>query len=241
MKVAVMSDIHGNLEALRAVYEAVNTLGCDRTFCLGDVVGYGANPEECVKLAESMCDGIVMGNHDEVALESGPTGFNPLAHNAMQWTREQLGSPVRRVMEGFSDSVDHESFELCHGFPGARSTYINTLHAADVAFTRLSRPICFFGHTHHALAYVLSSDNSLYMYDEIDKPLHLKDDCRYLINPGSVGQPRDRDSRASFLTFDDEGGIVSWHRVDYDIDAAAHKIARAGLPRRLATRLYNGA
>ena len=228
---AIISDIHGNLEALRAVLAEGERLGVDEWFCLGDVVGYGANPNECLDCVRERCEVVLKGNHDEAAVQDDPaTSFNPWAAEAVLWTRQTLTDESRRYL--WTRPLIHENdlATFVHATPIAPRLWHYVLNDVDAQAnaTGFSTPLCFVGHSHHAGAYTIREENGA--------------PFRYLVNVGSVGQPRDGDRRACMVVARDrEGGHdVEFVRVEYDIATAQRKIIKAGLPEVLAERLALG-
>jgi predicted phosphodiesterase len=244
MRTAIIADVHSNLEALQAVLERIHALGVDEIVCLGDIVGYNANPNECVEIIRDNNITCVMGNHDACAagLEE-PDSFNPVAWNAMIWTRDAITAETRRFLITLPRERQVRDFFLFHGSIHDTNRYI--LYREDVVrnFRLLSGlsgavAIGLFGHTHRRTTLIeqqgtISTSLSPDMQD-------LAPGTRYLINPGSVGQPRDGDPRAAFAVHDAADSVVTFHRVTYDIRLCQDKIICAGLPRRLADRLEWG-
>lgn len=243
MRYAILSDIHANLEALQAVLARVAALGADMVVCLGDIVGYNADPNECVDIVRR--DGItcIMGNHDAVA--SGlaePDTFNPAAREAVLWTRSVLAPEHALFLREQPSYLLIDNVALCHGSINDTNRYI--LDDSDVrdTFSLLETlaghpRACFFGHTHVRAAYSLADR---VLTRELTDEIRLSRERKYLINPGAVGQPRDGDPRAAFLIYDSRERMVLFRRVEYDITACQTKIIRAGLPVRLAQRLEMG-
>lgn len=238
MYCAVVSDIHSNLEAFEAVLREIEKRKPDKIISPGDVVGYGADPGECLKLATQHCQEIVLGNHDE-AVENITLrdDFNPDAREAVEWTAGVLSKEDQGIIRHWTRLViDQENdVTLAHGSPYQPEEYYYVLgsYQARIAFPSFSTSVCFIGHTHvpalfsekGAASYLVSGRYSLRRED------------RYLINPGSVGQPRDRDKRASLAFYDSEKLELEIVRLDYDNWKAADKIKKAGLPAFLAERL----
>ncbi len=243
MRIAVLSDIHGNLEALRAVLERVAASGADRTVCLGDIVGYNADPNACVEIIRREDIASVLGNHDtRAAGMEEPFDFNAVAERAVLWTREQLTEENRAFLAALPREQALEDAFLVHGSIHETDRYI--LYARDVQdnfalLRELPGPpaVCFFGHTHLPAAF---STDGAGIRPEQGERIAVAAGRHYLINPGAVGQPRDGDPRAAFAVYDTADRAVSFHRVAYDIAAAQDKVIRAGLPPRLAERLSYG-
>jgi predicted phosphodiesterase len=243
MRYAILSDIHANLEAFRAVLARTAELRADRVLCLGDVVGYHADPNECIDLLRSNGIACVMGNHDAAACGiEEPDSFNPAARTAVLWTREVLTAENRGFLRDLPRHLQIDDMVLCHGSIRDTNQYI--LFDSDVweNFSLMEelpeRPrTCFFGHTHVRAAYSLAPP---LLSRELADEMPLSDDKWYLVNPGGLGQPRDGDPRAPFLIYDTADRTVVFHRAEYDIAACQRKILHAGLPARLAERLRMG-
>jgi len=244
MRYLVLSDIHANLEALEAVLTEAG--GCDRTLVLGDVVGYGADPNAVVDRLRGMHDvTFIRGNHDKVAtgLES-VTGFNHLARHAIQWTASALTSDNRTWVAALDRGpVDIDDLvEISHGSPFDEDTYIFDELDVRHAFTASKRPLSLFGHTHVPAAFCLSGPK----LQSIGPPrgtrfnLPLEPESRYLVNCGAVGQPRDGDPRAAYGVVDTDARVLTVMRVEYDVAITQAKILAAGLPEVLAHRLAIG-
>ncbi|HLB05313.1 MAG TPA: metallophosphoesterase family protein [Thermodesulfobacteriota bacterium] len=243
MRYAVISDIHSNLEALNAILSKISELNADDILCLGDVVGYGANPNECIDIVRRTGIRCIMGNHDSRAsgLEE-PDNFTPLAKEAALWTRDQLTGDNKRFLRELPRELTIEGFIIFHGSIRDTDRYIIDERDASDNFQLLENlpddiRLGFYGHTHVRVALSLQRGK---VFLEPDEELRLAPWKRYLINPGSVGQPRDRDPSASFLIYDEFNEKVNFYRVDYDIAATQKKIIEAGLPVELAQRLAVG-
>jgi diadenosine tetraphosphatase ApaH/serine/threonine PP2A family protein phosphatase len=242
MRSAILSDIHANLIAFQAFLDAVDRLHVHRAFCLGDIVGYNPWPNECVQIIRERSIPCIMGNHDRVAagLEE-PDNFNALAREAIHWTRGVLTQANRSFLAKLPDrrAIDSSAI-LVHGSPRDPDEYILTTAIAreNMAFMRdrLGSDLCFFGHTHVSGIFDGLYDNA----PIAEGTFSLKRGRACLVNPGSIGQPRDRDPRASFLIYDDENMTVEFHRVDYDVGAVKDAIVREGLPPHLGRRLFLG-
>jgi diadenosine tetraphosphatase ApaH/serine/threonine PP2A family protein phosphatase len=236
MLIRVISDVHGNTEALSAVLEDGAGIGADTTVCLGDVVGYGAEPSRCIELVRSTCDLVVCGNHD-----AGAAGLVPLAHfnaagaAAIRWTSELLTPAEREWLSSLPMQAELDpGFHLCHSDPVDPGGWRYMMQPAQVIEACRARPgmTCLVGHTHMACSwtdkggFTETPTGSLESWD--------------MLNCGSAGQPRDRNPEAAYLLLDTDAGSWTHVRVAYDIDGAAGKIRDAGLPEVLWQRLYRG-
>jgi predicted phosphodiesterase len=235
----IVSDIHGNREALEAVLADARGQ-YDRILCLGDLAGYGADPNFTVDWARANVSAIVRGNHDKVCagLES-LYSYRPAARAAAEWTVGALTAENRAYLERLPRGpLPYEGFDLVHGSPLDEDEYLVT--ASDVAaiVKEIETPLSFFGHTHHQGGFLIGRLN----VKSIDPRLmlNLEGRYRYLVNPGSVGQPRDGDPQAAYAIYRPEDRVVEFRRTLYDTAAAAEKIRAAGLPDALASRLLTG-
>jgi len=244
MRYAIISDIHSNLEALEVVLQEIDRLGVDRTVSLGDLVGYNANPNECVRILRDRGISSLMGNHDAAAcgLED-PVDFNPIARAAILWTRNALEPENRDLLERLPEERNlNEGFRLVHGSLLDRDHYLASHNEVMENIRRMQEAepeirVLFFGHTHIQIAFACDGET----LDVVSSPtFSIRDDRLYLINPGSVGQPRDKDPRCGFLLFCEEAQTVEFIRLPYDVRACSEKIITAGLPRALADRLHTG-
>ncbi len=244
MKIAFLSDIHSNGEALDAVLESMSGMGVERVYHLGDLAGYNAEPEKCIRWAMERTSGGILGNHDAVACgKSGGENFNAPARTAALWSGERISEASRDYLRALPGRlVVEKELLLVHGSPSDPDRYLFTLDDAAEELDRLDdRPeirVVFFGHTHIPAAFVRRSDGSVVSVTPLR--YRLKEAERALLNPGSVGQPRDRDPDASFLVYDTRQKSVVWTRVPYDIAECRRKIVEAGLPRLFASRLAEG-
>ena len=250
MKRALISDIHGNLEALEAVLADIRDVGVDEIYCLGDVIGYGPNPCECLDLIISRCKATILGNHDQAALFD-PDGFNPMALQAIYWTRDQLdngGSPVQinkrwDFLGELPRHIDEEEFKFVHGSPRDPTNeyvfpeYVFDQRKMEILFGKISN-YCFMGHTH--LPGVFTTECEFISPDECDYEYELGSD-KLMINVGSVGQPRDDDNRSCYVVLDLDAKKINYRRVDYDFDFTANKIYNVpDLSDALGDRLKHG-
>lgn len=240
-RIAILSDVHGNLPAFGAVIADVREAGVDAVWCLGDLVGYGASPDECVALAQEECDLVLGGNHDlAVAGRIELSDFSPAAAEAARWTRDNASPDTLSWLETLQPAHEEERIGLYHGSPADPIwEYVLSTDQAGVSFDAMGPLIGAIGHTHVALRFT-RRDGEIVGEQTPGGTEHDLADGEWLINPGSVGQPRDRDPRAAWLLVDLDGWTASWRRVEYPIDAAAKAIAAANLPRHLADRLFIG-
>jgi diadenosine tetraphosphatase ApaH/serine/threonine PP2A family protein phosphatase len=240
MRIAVLSDIHSNLVALDAVL--AHATAVDAVWHLGDVVGYGPDPDAVVeRLAERDVSG-VRGNHDAAAL-GGPEidWFNPEARAAVEWTRDTISGTTRAWLESLPERIERDDLTLVHGSPrDPLREYITDTVAADENFAAMATRHGLHGHTHIPVAWSQRAARVELARVDDGTTVDLVPD-RVLLNPGSVGQPRDGDPRAAYLVLDLEARRATWHRVAYDIATVQTAIRRAGLPARLADRLAVGA
>jgi predicted phosphodiesterase len=241
MRIAILSDIHANLEALEAVLADAQAQACTQFVCLGDVVGYNANPGECVKIIRDLACPVVKGNHDEQASSVTPTeGFNELAEEAIGWTRDHLSADDKAWLADLRLTRQVSDFTIVHATldsPGQWGYIFNELDAA-ASFTYQRTALCFFGHTHWPTAFV-RDDNDNVCRIPVGQIL-LAPGKKYFINGGGVGQPRDRDWRAAYCILHTDQQMVEQRRVKYDLATTQKKIRAAGLPDRLADRLAVG-
>ncbi len=239
MRIAVLSDIHANLPALDAVLDAIGEV--DRYWQLGDVVGYGPHPDEVVKRLRELGAVGVRGNHDIAAL-GGPEveWFNPDARRAIEWTERQMSGATRAWLRDLPERLVDGEFTLVHGSPRDPTwEYVTTSRVARANLDAFATPYLLHGHTHIPAAWREDGGTVELLGPSSGSELGL-DGRRLLLNPGSVGQPRDGDPRASALVIDLEEPRVTWHRVAYPIAAVQADIRAAGLPQRLADRLSRG-
>ncbi len=238
MRVGIVSDIHGNWEALSAVSSALEKERVEEVWCLGDIVGYGPDPQECIKWVKQNCRLTVCGNHDKaVCREEEATFFNHIARKAIMWTCEQLSEEEIRFLDSLPYTISLGEILLVHSSPESPRSwgYILNEWDAERAFENCEERLIFVGHTHRPQAYEYRAGEAL----RSEFPVTIKLNIRYLINPGSVGQPRDRDPRASFGILEDE--TFRLLRVEYDIEKTQAKMYERGLPEHLAKRLEIGA
>lgn len=245
MRALVVSDIHSNAEALRVVLSHVRRKRFDAVVCLGDFVGYGAQPNQVLDTMRQLRGRklYIRGNHDRVAagLDEG-AGFNHAAKYAAIWTRDHLSTPNKRFLEKLTVGPRVEGdVMLCHGSPYDEDEYVFTEYHAARVLSQYDAPWIFYGHTHLPVVFSIDAAGDVSgVAIRGDVTLKLQRGHRYLINPGSVGQPRDRNPASSFAIVDTDKYTVQFFRVDYDLEKTQESILRAGLPRILADRLSNG-
>ena len=247
MRLAILSDIHANLPALEAVLADVEGHSPDRLWCLGDVVGYGAEPNECAAAAAERFDLCLAGNHDLGVLgEIDIASFSPAAAEAAEWTRERLEDGARKFLAGLKPAIEDGEVAGYHASPRDHVwEYVLWPEQAGECMAVQATRVSLIGHSHVALCFKDSGDDD----GEGDGAQGAQvpgggvlnvAESRWLLNPGSVGQPRDGDPRAAWLELDTAAWTATYHRVEYDIQRAADSIAAAGLPEHLGRRLFVG-
>lgn len=245
MKVAAITDVHANLPALEATLADVDALGVEEVWCLGDVVGYGAQPDECAQLVRERCAVCLVGNHDLAVLGALDVGaFSEAAAAAVWWTRDHVTEATLEMLRGLEPRESREGVALSHASPRDPVwEYVLSSEQADACLDAQEERIGLIGHSHVALFFTRPAEpqpGEVRGAQAGDGTLLRLDGGGWLINPGSVGQPRDGDPRAAWLELDTDEGSARFHRVEYDVEAAAAAIVAAGLPRRLADRLQVG-
>ena len=242
MRYLILSDIHGNWDALAAVQRHLRWLECEAVLVLGDLVGYGADPNRVISAVRRLPDPVyaVRGNHDRVVTDlSLAASFNEAAQRAARWTAEHIEESNLRYLGRLPRGPLQVAADLaiCHGSPIDEDDYLLSAGGAAEAFAAYPAPVTFFGHTHIPSAFTLSSNGDGVEGVRVGEgTMELDPERRYLLNPGSVGQPRDRDPRASCMTYDDESREATWHRVESPVRSAQKRIVAAGLPAILAER-----
>ena len=239
MKYAVIADIHGNLDAFQVVLEDARAQKCSHYCCVGDVVGYGGYPKECLDIVRAMNMPCVKGNHDEYcSSEEDLEGFNPHAAEAVIWTRKQLTEDDRKWLRDLKYIRLVASFSMVHATldQPERWGYVFDKLMAAASFTYQNTGVCFFGHTHVPVAFIRDSVVRGGTYSKFK----VEPGRKYFVNVGSVGQPRDNNPKAAYVIYDLQEGSIEIRRLDYDIAAAQKKILEVGLPPRLAERLAFG-
>jgi predicted phosphodiesterase len=253
MRLAILSDIHANMPAFEAVLQAVDDAGVEQAWCLGDVVGYGAHPDECASAVAEHCDVSLVGNHDlAVTGDLDISSFSPAASAAVRWTQRHADDETMRFLRGLEPAATDAEVALYHASPRDPVwEYVLWPDQAAECLAHQARRVSFIGHSHVALFFTVPGDGdgpageaeatrlARGAQAEAGLELDLAAD-RWLINPGSVGQPRDGDPRAAWLELDTDAWKATYRRVDYDIERASEAILRADLPEHLAKRLHIG-
>lgn len=245
MRIGILGDIHGNLEALEAVIGEMRELSIDHWVQVGDIVGYGSQPRECIQIVRELNCTVCIGNHDAavVGLLSAEY-FNPYARQAVEWTRQELTQEELDFLRQLPLVVQREHFTVVHGslhLPDEFGYVMSSVEAKD-SLRAQSTKICFVGHSHVPAIYMQDSEDpdSLQVIFRPEVETNTADCQKVLMNVGSVGQPRDEDPRAAYAIYDTESGDASIRRVTYDIASTQQKINAAGLPSVLANRLALG-
>jgi predicted phosphodiesterase len=241
LNIAVLSDVHGNLPAFRAVLEDIESEGLDTLWCLGDLVGYGAKPDECVELAAERCAVCLAGNHDLGVLDRiDIADFSPHAAAAALWTRRHAVAETLEFLGGLEPARPGEPVALYHASPRDPVwEYVLSTSQADDCLDVMEQRVGLIGHSHVALRFTRRDGRVQGEVVRAGTELELATG-EWLVNPGSVGQPRDGDPRAAWLQLDLDAWRAEWRRVEYPIDEAASAITDAGLPQSLGDRLYIG-
>ncbi len=242
MRYLVVADIHSNIEAFEAVLEKAKNTGYDKVIFLGDVVGYGANPEECILMLKNKMDFGVIGNHDRAIIDENELSFfNEIAREALLWTRERLaGTMYLNFLKELPYTREIEpGIVITHSSVSAPEywDYILTPYEAQLEFENADFKIMLYGHTHVPIVFEYTGGKAIPL---MGSSFYLEESKRYILNPGSVGQPRDGDNRAAFAILDTEKRVYEVYRVHYRFDEQQRKIKEAGLPLMLATRLEIG-
>ena len=239
MRLAILGDVHANLEALETVIEATRKEKVEGYYCVGDLVGYGAQPSECIKIIQDLKCETVAGNHDHAALGRTPIEFfNPDARLAVEWTRRKLTEADTKFLGSLPYTIEKEDFTISHATLHTPQffEYIQTIFDAQLSFDVLKNSICFLGHSHVPVNFFDTMPISYNM----EAKVKLTKGRRILCNVGSVGQPRDGNPRAAWGLYDTSKRQVEVRRLEYDIASAAKKIIDAGLPKANAERLFLG-
>ncbi|NQT94921.1 MAG: metallophosphoesterase family protein [Candidatus Omnitrophica bacterium] len=241
MRYAIFADIHSNLEAYQAFLEDAKKEKIDRYFCVGDIVGYGADPRECIELTKSLNCPVVCGNHDWAVVNKLSTDyFNEYAKEAVIWTQERLDDIDKNYLNNLDCVYQDDELTLVHGSlkDPKEFDYVTDRKSAHIVLSMQDTRLCFIGHTHVPGMFYYTEEGDLdYRYAP---RLNLKKEDHYLINVGSIGQPRDGDWRACYSIYDTEKYIIQLKRLEYDVKKASEKIEKAGLPKRLSDRILAG-
>jgi predicted phosphodiesterase len=241
-RVALVSDVHGNLPAFQAVLSDIRATGVDAIWNLGDLVGYGAQPDECVALAKEVCDLCLIGNHDLVVIDKlDLDDFSANAATAALWTRDHIKPETREFLLSLEPKNESREIKLYHASPRDPVwEYVLSVTLADACIDAMPGRLAAVGHSHVAL-WFWRDEGGRTVGEQADAGIEMDlSKGEWLLNPGGVGQPRDGDSRAAWVLLDLEQSTAHWRRVEYPIDEAAKAIEDAGLPRSLADRLYFG-
>ncbi len=240
MRYGIFGDVHSNLEAFEAVINAYKKENIDRYFCVGDIVGYGADPWECIKNFKALDVVSVCGNHDWATVGLFDIEyFNPVAKEAVEWTKDFLGEAEKLFLKSLNLIVKEKDFILVHGTLHKPEDFLYALDlsSARASFNLMDRPILFVGHSHSPVIFFEKDNNIDYTFKDC---LDIEEEARYIINVGSVGQPRDGDPRAAYCIYDTEERRIWIKRIEYDVEKAKEKILKAGLPEVLGYRLLEG-
>lgn len=239
-RVGIFSDTHGNLQALQSVLAELKAQDVDFILCCGDVVGYGANPNECVELLRENQIPTIAGNHDYAALNLVDiTYFNDIAREAILWTRQELKPENMAFLKALPLSVELDDMLFVHASPNNPENwnYIITMGQARTGFQYFTQRVCFIGHSH--TPFIVENNDGELACPEVPH-IQVQNNCRYLVNVGSVGQPRDRNPDACFSIYDREAHTIEIRRTAYDMASAQQSIMSNGLPTELAERLTYG-
>jgi len=246
MIVAVLADVHANLPALEAVHADFSAEGVQSVWSLGDTVGYGAEPFACLQMLADLDAVFIAGNHEQAACDlAEANGFNSAAAHAIRWTRDKLSTDTRKnLCELPVNFSPQPGVFLFHGLPGNANGYLRTEETGQMVFDHLTDRdprirVAFFGHTHRPMIFTHLTGRPVRMFEPLEE-LILAPGRRYLVNPGSVGQPRNGDPNAHYLIYDSEEGRIKFRKVPYDIGTAQERILQAGLSPSLAARLSQG-
>lgn len=241
MRYAVFADIHSNLEALNTVLSVYKKEGIDTYFCVGDIVGYGADPNACVEIIRATAKITVAGNHDWASVNLFSTDyFNPYAKEAVFWTKERLSDNNSSFLASLELVYQNSELTLVHGTLDNPEDfyYLTDGYAAEETFRRQETPVCFLGHTHVPGIFRRSFSGQM-SYTEGGR-VKIEENAKYIVNVGSIGQPRDGNPRASFCIYDSVKKEIEIKRIAYDVAAAREKILQAGLPHFFGERILRG-
>ena len=241
MRYAIVSDLHGNLQAWRAVLRDIAGAGADRILCLGDVVGYGPNPAEVMESVYAEAHRIVLGNHDAALCGRMDTSrFNDEARQILDWTRSRVSADAVKLAATWPLQLQGRGFRCAHATfdAPARFGYVEEAEDAAASWAAVPDPLLFVGHTHRPAVFVLGASGTPHLIEAQD--FVVEPGKRFLVNVGSVGQPRDGNPAAAYALYDTGRRELMFCRVPYDIDEAAARIREKGLPTWLAERLFRG-
>ncbi len=237
MRIAVLSDIHGNIHALEAVEKDIKENSIDRIFCLGDIINFGAHPKETLDWTRENCDIVIKGEHDIFVADPDEVFLsNPFAIKAADWTYDQLSEEDFDYIRSLENFYEERNFILTHDEPSIPGTYhfLTSLRDAKETFTCFENRFCFYGHTHLQIVFVKKNKE---VFNEKSEKYHFSEEEQFLISAGSVGQPRDKDPRAGYVIVDTEERYIQLRRVKYNVEKAARDIINAGLPEVFANIL----
>lgn len=241
MKYAILADIHGNLEALNVVAQSI--IDADDVICLGDIVGYGPNPNECIEIVDKLKCTTIAGNHDMACIgKLDPANFNREAMEAVEWTAKVLNEPSIKHLEALTEHQTIHDFEMVHGsLRDPLSEYISNIHEGAATIELMKKKLCFVGHLHIPLVIVKEKSGSYDGWQLNDGDvIDITKFDKVIVNVGAVGQPRDMDNRASYGIYDSEASTIEIKRVSYNIGAVQDKMRKVGLPDFLVERLKYG-
>jgi diadenosine tetraphosphatase ApaH/serine/threonine PP2A family protein phosphatase len=236
MAIAILSDIHANLEALNTVLASIKEKEITSIYCLGDIVGYGPNPNECVNLVRENCQNVLVGNHDFAAIgRTDVEYFNKYAKAAAYWTRSHLSAENKEYLSYLPFTHQNDQMLMVHASPTnpAHWYYVLNPYDAQIEMQAFSQPLCFIGHSHVPLIYSETD-----VYKAVAMKLEKKQ--KYIVNVGSVGQPRDGNHQACYCIYKPEEHAIEYVRLEYDVQKTYAKIIKEGLPAFLAERLLKG-
>ena len=240
MRYGIFSDIHSNVEALDAALEVYKKEGIERYLCLGDIVSYGPDPSQCIQIVRELKAKVIAGNHEwGVCAKSKLEDFTDIAQEALIWTKDALKEQELDFLGALPLVYEEENFILVHGSLDSPADfyYLNDMKDADRSLAALKKQVCFVGHTHRPGVFVERDED---LFFKPLKVLELEDNKRYIVNVGSIGQPRDRDCRACVVIYDTDTRTIELKRVEYDFRRTQEKILKSGLPESLAWRLAEG-
>lgn len=243
MRLAIISDIHANIEALEAVFTDIDTQKVDQVLCLGDIVGYGVNPNECIETVKQHCPIILLGNHDAAAVGLLSTHhFNIHAKIAIEWTTSALKKGPMAFLHSLPlrETIDYCDFVHATPYEPNMWYYITSLEEAAFNFQFFQNRFCFVGHTHIPIIIVMNKGKEIYVHQDVQLDFSHLDDCRFLINVGSVGQPRDRDRRACYGMIDTDRQTFTYRRVEYNVKKTQTAMRKQKMPEFLIQRLEDG-